>query len=124
MATSEERMRVLQMVADGTISASDGVSLLEAMNSRTQNEQPQYAGSQARWFRVRVTDLRTGKDKVNINIPIGLVNVGLKMGARFVEEDQDIDFDALAAAVQAGQTGRILDVEDLEDNERVQIFVE
>ena len=126
MPTSEERMRILQMVGDGTISAEDGVSLLEAMranDSKLENAYPQK--SQPRWFRVRVTDLTTGRDKVNINIPIGLVNAGFKMGARFVGDDlEGVDFDELSAAVQSGQTGKILEVEDMEDNERVEIFVE
>ncbi len=126
MPTSEERMRILQMVADGTISAEDGVSLLEALranDNKLANAYPQK--SQPRWFRVRVTDLATGRDKVNINIPIGLVSAGFKMGARFVGDDiEGVDFEELAAAVQSGQTGKILEVEDMEDNERVEIFVE
>jgi len=126
MPTSEERMRILQMVSDGTISAEDGVSLLEAMRANDDKLTNTYSQkSQPRWFRVRVTDLATGRDKVNINIPIGLVNAGFKMGARFVGDDiEGVDFEELAAAVRSGQTGKILEVEDMEDGERVEIFVE
>jgi len=126
MPTSEERMRILQMVSDGTISAEDGVSLLEAMRANDDKVANTYSQkSQPRWFRVRVTDLTTGRDKVNINIPIGLVNAGFKMGARFVGDDiEGVDFEELAAAVRSGQTGKILEVEDMEDGERVEIFVE
>ncbi len=126
MPTSEERMRILQMVSDGTISAEDGVSLLEAMRANDDKLTNTYSQkSQPRWFRVRVTDLATGRDKVNINIPIGLVNAGFKMGARFVGDDiEGVDFEELAAAVRSGQTGKILEVEDIEDGERVEIFVE
>jgi len=126
MPTSEERMRILQMVSDGTISAEDGVNLLEAMRTNDDKSATVYSQkSQPRWFRVRVSDLSTGRDKVNINIPIGLVNAGFKMGARFVGDDiEGVDFEELAAAVQSGQTGKILEVEDMEDSERVEIFVE
>ena len=125
MPTPEERMRVLKMVAEGKISAEDGVRLLEAMRESDSKVTPYSQQTQPRWFRVRVTDLETGRDKVNINIPIGLVNAGLKMGARFVGDDiEGVDFDELVAAVQSGQTGKILEVEDLEDGERVEIYVE
>lgn len=125
MSTSEERMRILQMVAEGKISSEDGVRLLEALRvGENAEKRPYTLQSQPRWFRVRVTDLDTGRDKVNINIPIGLVNVGLKMGARFVGDVEGVNFDELAAAVQSGQTGKILEADDLEDGERVEIFVE
>ena len=126
MPTSEERMKILQMVADGTIAAEDGVRLLEAMRigeSKTQSTHLQ--SSQSRWFRVRVTEIDTGRDKININIPIGLVNAGLKMGARFVGDDiEGVDFNELSAAVRSGQTGKIMEAEDMEKGERVEIFVE
>ena len=126
MPTSEERMRILSMVAEGKLSAEDGVRLIEAMRAGEAEEKtPVYSPqTQPRWFRVRVTDMATGRDKVNINIPIGLVNAGLKMGARFVGDVEGVDFDELATVVQSGQTGKILEVEDNEDGERVEIFVE
>ncbi len=126
MPTSEERMRILQMVADGKITAEDGAGLIEAMRVGENNSARAYPQqSQPRWFRVRVTELSSGRDKVNINIPIGLVNAGLKMGARFVGDDiEGVDFEELSAAVQTGQTGKILEVEDMEQGERVEIYVE
>ena len=41
----------------------------------------------ARWFRVRVTDVRSGKVKVNVSLPMGLINFGLKLGAKYVPEE-------------------------------------
>ncbi len=127
MPSSEERMRVLQMVAEGKITAEDGVQLLEALRAgdSTDKRSPKTPPtSQPRWLRVRVTDSSTGRDKVNINIPIGLVNVGLKMGARFVDEREGIDFEQLTSLVESGRTGKILEVEDIEKGERVEIFAE
>lgn len=124
-ASSEERMRILQMVAEGKISAEDGVRLLEVLRDSTApppKSSPQ--APQPRWFRVRVTDMTSGRDKVNINIPIGLVNVGMKMGARFVNEIEGFDFNTLTAAIQAGQTGKILEAEDVQSGERVEIYLE
>ncbi|MBP7694765.1 MAG: hypothetical protein KA764_22775, partial [Anaerolineales bacterium] len=78
----------------------------------------------ARWFRVRVTDLATGKAKVNVNIPMGLVNVGIKTGARFAPGLEAEQMEALAEALRSGATGKVIDVTDEEDGERVEIFVE
>ncbi len=130
MPTSEERMRILQLVSEGKISAEDGVRLLEALRGGDASSPPQKSPAPVapagppRWFRVRVTDMNSGRDKVNINIPMGLVNVGLKMGARFVDDQQGIDFEQLASAVQSGQTGKLIEVENVEEGERVEIYVE
>jgi hypothetical protein len=119
-------MQILKMIEDGKISASDGAELLRALdrdNNAKPNE-PLKGASTPRWFRVRVTDLSSGKSKVSVNIPMGLVNVGMKMGARFAPEMEAVDFDELTEAVRAGATGKVMDVIDEEEGERVEIFVE
>ncbi len=68
--------------------------------------------------------MTTGKHKVNVNIPMGLVNVGLKMGARFAPEMEGIDIDQLTQLIRSGATGKLIEVEDSTDSERVEIFVE
>jgi hypothetical protein len=75
-------------------------------------------------MRVRVTDLNTGRAKVNVNLPMGLVSVGMKVGARFAPEIEDIDLDEIFQAIKDGAQGQIVEVEDEEDNERVQIYIE
>ncbi len=97
MATTEERMQILKMIEEGKISASDGAELLRALeqDGPAKPSEPLKGASQPRWFRVRVTDLSTGKSKVSVNIPMGLVNVGMKMGARFAPEMEGVDFDEL-----------------------------
>jgi hypothetical protein len=55
---------------------------------------------------------------------MGLVNLGIKMGARFAPEMEDIDLDEIIQAIKDGAQGKIVEVEDEEDNERVQIYIE
>jgi hypothetical protein len=126
MATTEERMKILKMVEEGKISAEDGAKLLAALNESRKSSAPAGgpAGSEARWFRVRVTDLATGKTKVNVNIPMGLVNVGIKMGARFAPGFDSEQMAAIAEALRSGASGKIIETTDEEDGERVEIFVE
>jgi hypothetical protein len=126
MATSEERMQILKMIESGTISAGDGAELLRALeqDKSSQPSSPLKGASEPRWFRVRVTDTKTGKNKVSVNIPMGLVNVGMKMGARFSPELEGMDFDEIGELIKGGGQGKIMDVIDEEEGERVEIFVE
>jgi hypothetical protein len=130
MATVEERMKILKMVEEGKVSAEEGAKLLAALAEGRKSPGggssagPGGAAGDARWFRVRVTDLSTGKPKVNVNIPMGLVNVGIKMGARFAPNLEAEQMEAIAEALKSGAVGKIVDVTDEEDGERVEIFVE
>lgn len=126
MATIEERMQILKMIEEGKISAKDGAELLRALDRDKEESptEPLKGASAARWFRVRVTDTSSGKNKVNVNIPIGLVNVGMKMGARFTPEIEGFDFKDLMQAVKSGQQGKVIDILNDDESERVEIFVE
>jgi hypothetical protein len=73
---------------------------------------------------VRVTDSETGRNKVNVNIPMGLVNVGMRMGARFIPEDADIDVEDLLEQIRSGAHGKIVEVIDDESGEHIEIFIE
>jgi len=116
-------MRILSLIENGQVTAEEGAKLLAALRSSTK-EDSDLGQARPRWFRVRVTDLKTGRSKVNINIPMALVNVAVKMGARFVPESEDIDLEALAEAIRSGQQGKILEVTDQDEAEYVEIFVE
>ncbi len=123
MSLHDERMQILSMIQNGQVSAEEGAKLLAALKAGTKESAPAEGGA-ARWLRVRVTDLSTGKSKVNMNIPMTLVSVGMKMGARFVPDAQGVNYEELASAIQSGAHGRVVDVEDEESGERVEIFVE
>jgi len=125
MATTEERLQILKMIEEGKISASEGANLLRALDqSDVGPNQPLKGASQPRWFRVRVTDTRTGRNKVNVNIPMGLVNVGIKMGARFTPSVEGFDYAYLMEALESGKQGKVVDVQNDEEGERIEIFVE
>jgi hypothetical protein len=128
MTTVEERMRILKMVEDGKISADDGAKLLAALAESRKPPPPPFpppgAAGEARWFRVPVTEKRTGRAKNKVNIPTGLLNVGIRMGARFAPNLQAEQMQALIDALKSGARGKIVDASDDELGERVEIFVE
>jgi hypothetical protein len=127
MATQEERMQILKMVEAKQITAEEGAKLLAALGEKDNSSQataPSPATS-GKWFRVRVTDLKSGRRKVNVNIPLGLVDVGLKMGARFAPAGlEGLDMDKIIAAIKMGGEGKIVDVSDEEDGEHVEVLIE
>ncbi|MFL7839157.1 MAG: SHOCT-like domain-containing protein [Candidatus Promineifilaceae bacterium] len=126
MASAEERMQILRMIEEGKISAAEGADLLRALENadRRTTSEPLKGSSKPRWFRVRVTDIQSGRKKVDVNIPMGLVNVGIKMGAKFAPEIDGAQYESIMDAVRSGQQGKIIDVFDEEDGEHVEIFVE
>ncbi len=126
MATQEERLRILRMVAEGKLLPEEAAQLLAALGEGSPAPQAatSEAGLSGRWLRVRVYDLN-GKAKVNVNLPLRLVDVGLNIAERFLPDAQ---FEGVSAALRdalaEGLSGKIADVVDEEDGERVEIFIE
>lgn len=123
MARSEERMKILKMVQEKKITAEEAVRLLTTLEKAEQRRRPAGQG-ESRWLRVRITDMNSGKQSVNVNLPLGLVNVGLKMGARFIPDMEGVQVEELTEALRQGLTGKIVDVVDEEEGQRVEVYVE
>ena len=125
MATTEERLQVLKMIQSGQVTAEEGARLLDTLREEGRPKEegwPENRGKRPRQFRIRVTDLETGRQKIDMRMPWSLVNVGVSMGARFARKE--IKAEDFVGAVQAGAEGKIIDVVDEEESERVEIFVE
>lgn len=128
MASSEERMKILKLIEEGKISAEEGSKLLAALSGARRGvptpPRPSGIGGPARWLRIRVTDTRTGRSKASVQLPLSMVDAGIKIGARFVPEVDGVDMSSVMDALRAGVTGKIIDVVDDEDGEHVEIYVE
>jgi hypothetical protein len=129
MATTEERLKILKMIEEGKISAEDGAKLLAALSEGGRRgmpgvPQPPRPPGGPRWLRVRVTDVNTGRSKASVQIPLDLVDAGMKIGAHFAPEVNGVDMQNVMQAVRSGMTGKIIDVTDDEDGEHVEIYVE
>jgi hypothetical protein len=127
MATAEERMRILKMIDEGKISAEEGAKLLSALNDSRRGPNPPMpprSPGAARWLRVRVTDVATGRSKATVQIPLALMESGMKIGAHFAPEVEGVDMPTIMEALRSGMTGKIVDVVDEKDGEHVEIFVE
>lgn len=126
MVTSEERMKILNMINEGKITAEEGSKLLSALTRRSEKPKKVSKSSLSnRWLRVRVTDMSTGKAKVNVNVPMKLVDAGLNIAAQFTPEMKSGQMmDVVKEALAENIRGKIVDVIDEEDQEHVEIFIE
>jgi hypothetical protein len=144
MTTAEERQEILGLVASGKISAAEAADLLAAASKGAAGVSPEepvkansieieevvtdpaaaVTGKKASWLHVRVSDLGTGKRKVTVNIPLRLMKLGLRLGGAFAPELQEIDVDELSRSLESDGRGILVDVEDEEDGNHVQIYVD
>ena len=81
-------------------------------------------GRKPGWLRVRVRSLDTGKNKVTVNIPFGMVKFGLGVAKRFSPEVGEVDLNELSEMMNSAEAGMIVDVQDEESNEHVQVFLD
>jgi SHOCT-like domain len=126
MASSEERMKILKMIEEGKLSAEEGTKLLSALSGPRTPPPPRAPGMPGtpRWLRIRVTDVRTGRSKASVQIPLALVDAGMKIGAHYAPEVEGVNMSNVMEAIRSGVTGKIIDVTDEEDGEHVEIYVE
>lgn len=130
MVQTEERLRVLKMLQEGKITASEAAQILEALEETPPPTPPKTPAAidlpsrPGKWFRVRVTDTNNGKTRVNVRLPLNMVSAGVKMGMRFSPEVEGLDVNELMTFINSGETGQIVDVIDEEDGEHVEVFIE
>jgi hypothetical protein len=121
MASSSERMTILRMIEQGKISAEDGARLLAALGERQESESKPRANlfDNPRSLQVRVTELGTNRVKVNVNLPVGL----LQLAWRWIPASAKVQLEQLQVAIDAGTTGRLVEVVDQDSGVRVEIML-
>jgi len=140
------RKEILEMLAQGQIDVTRATEMLNEANAAppapepvaeraeeaaplvetpTPSSPPAKPQSRSRWLHIHVSELDTGRNRVRVNVPLGLVSFGLRVGARFTDEvDSEMMRDVMRALHDQEISGTLVEVEDLDDNERVHIFVD
>lgn len=125
MATTEERMKILQMIQDDKISAEDGAKLLAALTeSKKRRSKNINRSTEGHYMRIRVTDMNSGKTKVSVNLPLSLVDAGLNIASSFMPDMKNNSMEDVSEAIRNGMTGLVVDYEDNEDGEHIQVHIE
>lgn len=139
------RQEILELLGKGKITAVEAAEMLAAVGREPVKEkapepepvkaeipveeEPMPAaskksnGSDPRWLRIRVRNLQTGKNKVSVNLPLGMFRFGLGMAQKFSGGLFDFDIDDMLATIQQQGDGVLVDVQDEDGNEHVQIVV-
>ena len=130
---SEERKKILKMVAEGKITADEADRLLGALRE---------SDVRGRFLKVRVVDEERNRTKARIDIPIGVVKAALKIGTLFkgvLPEGQtvkvqgrDISLDNVTPEMietiiaELGDSGKytLADIHDDDKNEHVEVYIE
>lgn len=134
------RIEILELLSNGKITAAEAADLLSdtaAPATEKTAPQPEKAaapapppasvgetGKEPSWFRVRVANLETGKNRVSVNIPVHMMKFGLKIGKRFSPEIENLDWNELTDMVQDMKSGMLVDVQDADSNEHVQVYLD
>lgn len=133
------RKEILELLTNGKITAAEAADLLSKGNTAVPESPPSPEAAKAvstsstptpkngqkpSWLHVRVRDMASGKNKVTVNVPLGMVKYGLKIGGRFSPELNEIDWNELEGMMNETQSGILVDVEDEEGGEHVQVYID
>jgi hypothetical protein len=122
--TREERNRILGMVEEGLVSADEAGQLFDALLE--EPVAPPARPVQNRTLRVWVTDTTTRTRQVNmtVNLPLSVLRISLQALASIIPPLRDERLGEILHALESGASGRVMDVQDLEDGKRFEIFIE
>lgn len=128
MAGNEERMQILKMVEEGKITASEALELIEALEKGMNSSENAPKTKNTKWLRVDVK-AENDKTKAKVNIPLSLLDVGLKIGTKFAPELKEaslekIDIDEIVQAIKDGAEGKIVEVDAEDGKTKVEVYVE
>ena len=138
MSNTDEKMRILNMVQEGKITALEASQLLEALDVKPEELTIPFkdaantiskTNSRTRWVRIQVNDVKSGKNTVNMRLPMGIVKIGAKAVMRVNLKDNDgseINLDELLkeALEKDESDGVLVDVEDSTSGQHVLITLE
>ncbi len=75
-----------------------------------------------RVLRIRISDSETGRLKVNLTLPIGLVGVAGRLGARLLPREHSRP--ELISAIERGELHEPVVIDDEQNGERIEVSVE
>jgi hypothetical protein len=130
MATStDERNRILNLVEARQITALEAAQLLDALlmgDELSPGHERSGARTQNRTIRVWMSDLATRRKRVNVTatMPLNLIKATLSLLAHLAPQLNNNIVQNMIDAIETGATGRLLDLQDLEEGKRIEVFIE
>lgn len=103
----EEKLRILKMVEDGTITAAEAAELMSAMGVEETAGLPQKQTYDKKMFRIIVDSVQG--DKVNVQFPVGAIKKILQVTGKLPIPEESLQGVDLASMMDA--IGECLDEE-------------
>lgn len=119
----EERLKILEMVESGIITAKEASKLMDAVEEPNKESKAEKAD----WIRIEVYDKNRSNREVNIKLPMSIVRAALKIGSKFADKIQtnlsENDLAQIVDAVNNAKIGEVVTIET-DDNQIVDITLE
>lgn len=109
-----ERMQILTMLQEGKLSVSEAERLLEAIEN--DRRQP----SEQRYLRLRIAE--QGRITVNLRIPLEIVQSFTELAS--IIGGLSTGWETVISKIEAGMDGRIVELEQPNEDRKVEILVE
>lgn len=119
--SSEERSRILRMIESGQLSADEAAQLLDALIAP-----PAPLHTSTHTIRIWFSDMGTRRAGVRMTamLPFSLVSGSLHLLSRAMPQLNEAGIQRVLSNLERGVTGRVLDMQDLEEGKRLEIFIE
>lgn len=119
---SQEKKLILEMFKEGKITVDEAEKLLEGIVG-TQDES-RFSKSINRKF-LKVLVIEDNNTKVNINIPIALAEVGLKLipKDKLKIEGKDINIEEILKLIQKGSEGELVNIDTADKGKEVKVKI-
>ena len=126
----DEKLRILKMVEEGTITAEQAAELMAAMNVEAPEVETAMEKTNYDKKMFRIIEDSTGGDKVNIQFPVGAIKKILKVTGKLPISEKNLEgvdiasmMDAVSECLDAEIEGDFVNV-DAMDGTTVRIFVD
>lgn len=123
---SEEKLKILKMIEDGTITAEQGMQLMKELGEgETVSGSSSTGGTlkvaDPKFLIVKVEPKKEGGDKVLVKVPFKLIRAGMKLGSLLPAEAQEKIDDKFEAK---GMNFRVKDFQGKEMDEMIEALKE
>jgi len=125
-ASTDERNSILTLLESGQISAREAAQLLDALVVEQASPRERVERIQNKTIRIWLTDASTRRQKIKMTaaLPTPLIGASLHMLAQLMPQLNNATVRQLINVIERGATGRLLDLQDLEEGKRLEIFIE
>ncbi|MCK9223423.1 MAG: hypothetical protein M0Q40_12585 [Limnochordia bacterium] len=123
--TGEERRKILEMCANGTITADEADKLLGTVEEGDNSPAIFRSSRSKRFLRIEIQEADSN-ERVEVNVPLALCKMAMSFMPQRTKEELDsqgIDLDEIFQMIYEGAEGELVNI-DTEDGESVRIYLD